>query len=545
MGIGCLSSPPALHLFVLGAIYSSPPDVFDLSWATDTNCVILSDRFFFLLSCAELVKNCSTWVHSLSTREALSTRGVIMDPRQSNVVFKIDSVSTRILYYVLGISVSFILVMLIIGLAGPSAHHRYSEYSFTCDGEHPYRYRNKTCDGHPMSEPGYVQHIYVPPLGQDSLTKLNYQFSLTAWPYSNSFDEPGHATVRDTINSRVSLLGTNTNPSNAEDGDWFYISKNRTAKQTLLCPKQRPDCYGFVMVLERRLEFKYYRVEVEFVDNTLVDNVRWVSTMETSGFNSIRLGFRITYLVISAALIGFWLYILSYQHHSHWTFEQQSVLILLIGLFSFNNPFFFLEFISESWVLIFMDNLFSITFTCVLLMYWFFTIDNFRLLTRKLRWVGMIKYCLIIVFGVLALVFSSWMDIRFNVQPILGTDNLGGIIALYYIDSCLLGAIIIWLIVLALLTLPTIYAKPYLEYRYMYLSVPACLICISLLIGIFAGSFGPYNRSTLSFLYFYALYNGYIYLLVFGFFPGEEWFNRGKELVISSEIIAYSLQDSL
>jgi len=40
-----------------------------------------------------------------------------------------------------------------------------------------------------------------------------------------------------------------------------------------------------------------------------------------------------------------------------------------------------------------------------------------------------------------------------------------------------------------------------------------------MIIGVFAGSFGSYGRTTISFLYFFGLFNCYIYLLAFGFFP--------------------------
>ena len=230
------------------------------------------------------------------------------------------------------------------------------------------------------------------------------------------------------------------------------------------------------------------------------------------------------YMSVAILLTILWVIPLRSLPLADWPFEQRAIFVLLVGLIFFNDPFYAAQLNTSSWFVVFIDSLFQITFTCLLFMYWFFVLDNVRIfeLREPVDWSMYIKFGCVLLYGVLSIILASWLDMRFATDPSLGKGSLTGIVVMYYITSCVFGGLVILLIVLAVLTIPSAYHKPHLEVRFMYLSLPAALVCMSMLIGVFAGTFGPYNRSSVSFLYFFGLYNCYVYMLVFGFFPSIE-----------------------
>jgi len=118
------------------------------------------------------------------------------------------------------------------------------------------------------------------------------------------------------------------------------------------------------------------------------------------------------------------------------------------------------------------------------------------------------------------------VNIRDRVNPILGwSGDVTGIQVLFYIDATIFVAILIWLGVLIVLTIPVATNKPYLLTRFLFVSVPTGICVLSVLIGIFTGTFGSYNSNSLSTTYFLTMYNVYIWVLAYGYWPVEQRFS--------------------
>lgn len=55
------------------------------------------------------------------------------------------------------------------------------------------------------------------------------------------------------------------------------------------------------------------------------------------GFSSLDMGFRISYLIIGAAVLAYYLWVMHYLPFADWTWEQRATLLLLIGLACHNS----------------------------------------------------------------------------------------------------------------------------------------------------------------------------------------------------------------
>lgn len=251
--------------------------------------------------------------------------------------------------------------------------------------------------------------------------------------------------------------------------------------------------------------------------------MKWITRTQSTSFNQMRLSFRLTYLFISVVLVIMWVLPLRSLTWSQWPFEQKAILVLLVSLVFFNNPFYFLQFNHSDSLLPFLDSFFHTSFICFLLWFWSLYLD-------RIRWEdpqdrndpgNYTKYFFIILFGVLSVSLSSWVENYFAMQPALGQGGeLSGMILLLYFTNCLFGGLLIYVMIVGAIIFPsTFQGKPYLEVRYQFVAIPAGVVCLSLLFGIFFGNFGPYSSSSLSFLYYYGLLNMYMYVLSFGFYP--------------------------
>jgi hypothetical protein len=85
--------------------------------------------------------------------------------------------------------------------------------------------------------------------------------------------------------------------------------------------------------------------------------------------------------------------------------------------------------------------------------------------------------------------------------------------------------IIIWIGVLMAMTFMVVLRKPYLFNRLIFVGTPTAVFIISLLVGIFTGTFGPLGRTTLSFMYFTTCFSLYVVILSWGYWPTADRFH--------------------
>ena len=157
---------------------------------------------------------------------------------------------------------------------------------------------------------------------------------------------------------------------------------------------------------------------------------------------------------------------LRHKKFQEWPFEQRSVFLLTVNLCFFNNPFFGFELISDSWIFPFLDSVFITTFICILFMHWFFFLENIGATEmRPLLWPMMLKAGLVLLYGILQITLASWVDMRFAADPAVGAGSLTGIRVLFYLTSCLLGCLVVWLVWLAVGATTEAFSERFLKIR--------------------------------------------------------------------------------
>jgi len=304
----------------------------------------------------------------------------------------------------------------------------------------------------------------------------------------------------------------------------MLLAENDTHREDVQC--KGAECTTFLLIYEDSIRYNDYKVIIALPDkkgSAFVGDVKFLLTFGHTSFSNMDIGLRITFLILGLVLFAFFIWTMYSISLSEWAWEQRSVALLLVGLFSFNNPFYPITYAVHGWFFPFISSLFEVAFFCITLLFWLFMVDKLRRdeLRVSFSWYHVPKLAVVAVFGILCLILFAWLSIRDASDPVYGT-SITGISVLFYLVAVLWIAIIVWVSVLVAMTIPVVSKKPYLMTRFVFFAVPTVICILSVVFG--AGSLGPLRRNSLSFVYYIFLFNTYVYILAWGYWPVKEGF---------------------
>jgi len=321
----------------------------------------------------------------------------------------------------------------------------------------------------------------------------------------------------------------------SEGAEWIIVQE-RNASEAVVCENGHDgECSTVGIIDDLDLDYTYYSVRLRFLnggmfsDDTVpfLGDVRFTFWTGHSGYSTLELALRIVFLFVAAGILIVFLFALRKIAFAEWAWEQRALVLLLLALIGFNNPFFGLQYVARGWFFHFLDAFLNLTFLSLFLLFGLLVLDKIRLedVRMELGKKDIPKFIVVGIFAVLGITLFSWVDIRDDLDPILEhPEVISGVEVLFYIEATIYAGILIWLAILVVMTFPVATAKPYLMTRFLFASIPTSLCIISILIGIFNGTFGPLNESTLSMVYFLTLFNEFVWVLTFGFWPVQEKF---------------------
>jgi hypothetical protein len=192
------------------------------------------------------------------------------------------------------------------------------------------------------------------------------------------------------------------------------------------------------------------------------------------------------------------------------------------------DPFFAIRFAVAGWFAYFVDSLLEALFLSIVLLYWLLMIDKIRMNELRMEFskIHIPKIIVIGIYALLTVIFFTWVNIDDEANPVLGigkTEEATSV--LYYVIVALFMGCVIWFVILAVLTVPVVTAKPHLFTRFMFFVMPACFCILSIVIGMLAGTYGPVNRTSPEFVFFQTMWNVYLGILAYGYWPVEERFS--------------------
>jgi len=437
---------------------------------------------------------------------------------------KVDITPTRHFIFVGVASVLILLVAIIIGATGPPVKDSTTYYAYGCP-QNSHTWDPSVCRGAQLADDKQAWAHDVP-----TVTPLNRYWSLHFTPYTlqDTFVYP----ITRGLKIHVQIYGKNSPQLQVP----YSLLSNETREEDITCKQGAQICDEILLVFDEEPEFTYYYVLVRVLNGGRLDgdlepflgDVKMEFKRTHQGFSTLELSIRIVFTFISAGVIFAALWVLRDSPVSDWAWEQRGLALLLFGLLGLNNPLFGFQFVARTWFFHFLDALFYTVFLGDFMIFALLAIDKIRLNETDIQFNGKhaIKLVVVGIFGILGVTLFTWVNIADRLDPVLSNSgSITGIQALYYINSIIFVGVLVWLTVLSIMTIPVARNFPLWRIRFLFIAIPTSVVVLSITIGIFTGTFGSVRATSLSVTYYYTLYNLYVWVLTWGYWPVEQRFS--------------------
>ncbi|MBN3300177.1 TM181 protein, partial [Amia calva] len=317
--------------------------------------------------------------------------------------------------------------------------------------------------------------------------------------------------------------------------------------QLALCYIQK--CEEIIVVHLGYLNYTQYQINVSFQKlEDLKYNIKEVNftwKFYNSAFSQVEIWFRFVFVVITFMVTCLFAHSLRKFSMRDWGIEQKWMSILLPLLLLYNDPFFPLSFLVNSWFPGMLDDLFQSMFLCALLLFWLCVYHGIRVQgERKCMTFYMPKFFIVGLLWLSAVTLGIWQTVNELHDPTyqykVDTGNFQGMKIFFMVVASLYILYLIFLIVRACSELKNM---PYVDLRLKFLTALTFVVLIISIVILYM-RFGAkvlqdnfvaelsthyqnyINKSLMpsipaEFLSFYGLLNFYLYTLAFVYSPSK------------------------
>ncbi|RXN08225.1 transmembrane protein 181 isoform X1 [Labeo rohita] len=160
-----------------------------------------------------------------------------------------------------------------------------------------------------------------------------------------------------------------------QDASVMRISDNvHNKNRSLHCAAHQQACDEIIVLHLGYLNYTQYKINVSFTNlqDRLknIKNVTFVFKMYNATFSQVEIWFRFVFVVMTFIVTCMFAHSLRKFSMRDWGIEQKWMSILLPLLLLYNDPFFPLSFLVNSWFPGTLDTFFQALFLCALLLFW-------------------------------------------------------------------------------------------------------------------------------------------------------------------------------
>uniref|UniRef100_A0A3Q4HRG3 Transmembrane protein 181 n=1 Tax=Neolamprologus brichardi TaxID=32507 RepID=A0A3Q4HRG3_NEOBR len=350
------------------------------------------------------------------------------------------------------------------------------------------------------------------------LTTYNQQLWLTCvMQAENSFKQP--------FEINVELKGV------MQDASVMHINNGRIKSRMLHCAAAQ-NCDEIIVLHLGYLNYTQYQVMVSFkgLENITYDiKVKFVWKTYNSTFSQVEIWFRFVFVVLT--FMCMFAHSLRKFSMRDWGIEQKWMSILLPLLLLYNDPFFPLSFLVNSWFPGTLDTFFQALFLCALLLFWLCVYHGIRVQgERKFLTFYLPKLVIVGLLWLSAVTLGIWQVNELQdptYQYKVDIANFQGMKVFFLIVVALYILYLIFLIVRACSELKNM---PYsLRLKFLTALTFVVLIIMAILYLRFGAKALQDNfvaelsthYQNAEFLSFYGLLNFYLYTLAFVYSPSK------------------------
>lgn len=358
------------------------------------------------------------------------------------------------------------------------------------------------------------------------LTTYNQQLWLTCVmqaEHSNmeDFQQP--------FNINVELKGV------VQDASVLRINKMHPKSRTLHC---RDKCDEIIVLHLGYLNYTQYQVMVSFkgLEDLVYDlKVKFVWKTYNATFSQVEIWFRFVFVVLTFMVTCMFAHSLRKFSMRDWGIEQKWMSILLPLLLLYNDPFFPLSFLVNSWFPGTLDAFFQSLFLCALLLFWLCVYHGIRVQgERKCLTFYLPKLIIVGLLWLSAVTLGIWQTVNELQDPTyqykVDIANFQGMKVFFLIVVALYILYLIFLVVRACSELKNM---PYSDLRLRFLTALTFVVLIISMVILylrfsakalqdnFVAELSTHYQNSAEFLSFYGLLNFYLYTLAFVYSPSK------------------------
>uniref|UniRef100_A0A1B0C2U9 Transmembrane protein 181 n=1 Tax=Glossina palpalis gambiensis TaxID=67801 RepID=A0A1B0C2U9_9MUSC len=328
----------------------------------------------------------------------------------------------------------------------------------------------------------------------------------------------------------------------------------------------RNDCQEFTVMHLGFLEYAHYIITVRFYGlksfhhkYNITGITFYVSEFGVNfksyspDFSQIEIWFRFIFLLFTFIVICWFAHSLRKYPIYDWSIEQKWLSVLLPLLLLYNNPFFPLVFLVNSWLPGMIDACLQATFLCALLMFWLCIYHGLRQNERRFVGFYLPKIIVVLPLWLCAIVLATWEKCNELKDPsyshFVDTKNYNGLKLFFYLAGSMY---VLYLTLLILRAYTELRSMPFFDMRLKFLTLlmvfvlsisvivtTVCRFGFGILEDNFVASLDTTYQSSAQFMCFYGLLNFYLYAMAYVYSPGDRF--AQAEISVTKDNPAFSM----
>ncbi|XP_068268109.1 transmembrane protein 181 isoform X2 [Nyctibius grandis] len=276
-----------------------------------------------------------------------------------------------------------------------------------------------------------------------------------------------------------------------------------------------------------------------YVNNQVHNRTRLLSCAQWKTYNptfsQVEIWFRFVFVVLTFMVTCLFAHSLRKFSMRDWGIEQKWMSILLPLLLLYNDPFFPLSFLVNSWFPGMLDDLFQSLFLCALLLFWLCVYHGIRVQgERKCLTFYLPKFFIVGLLWLASVTLGIWQTVNEVHDPTyqyrVDTGNFQGMKIFFLVVATTYILYLLFLIVRACSELRNM---PYVDLRLKFLTALTFVVLVISIVILylrfgaqvlqdnFVAELSTHYQNSAEFLSFYGLLNFYLYTLAFVYSPSK------------------------
>ncbi|XP_029966125.1 transmembrane protein 181 isoform X2 [Salarias fasciatus] len=323
-----------------------------------------------------------------------------------------------------------------------------------------------------------------------------------------------------------------------QDACVTHSNNTQQKSRTLHCGAK---CDEIIVLHLAYLNYTQYRAVVSFQGLEKIKyelKVKFVWKTYNPTFSQVEIWFRFVFVVLTFMVTCLFAHSLRKFSMRDWGIEQKWMSILLPLLLLYNDPFFPLSFLVNSWFPGTLDAFFQALFLCALLLFWLCVYHGIRVQgERKFLTFYLPKLIIVGLLWLSAVTLGIWQTVYELQDPTysykVDIANFEGMKVFFLVVIAVYVLYLIFLIVRACSELKNM---PYSDLRLKFLTALTFVVLVISMVILylrfgakalqdnFVAELSTHYQNSAEFLSFYGLLNFYLYTLAFVYSPSKNAF---------------------